>query len=204
MIALANTPISVTAQPVAMTLSDPPTGAFLDKLRPYGALPLIITYAGRETRAGYHVTEIKAGRFSALDCGANPEAWTETFIQVWDIPGEPQSRMMTVGKFLAIMDKVARDVGLDPASRVTFECGDDLGVIGLYAVDGITVESERVLVSLGPRHASCKPRDRWFEVNGIEKPFRVTESDALAEKAVREAVSGCCSTSKVPSSAKCC
>jgi hypothetical protein len=187
-----------------MTISDPSTGAFLDSLRAFGARSLVIVYAGRETRAGYHVTEIKTGRFSGLDCGANPEAWTETFIQVWDVPGEPQSRAMTVGKFLAIMDKVARDVGLDPASRLTFECGDDLGVIGLYAVDGIAAEQERVLVSLAPRHASCKPRDRWFEDNGIEKPVRLTEGDALAEKAIRDAVSGCCSTAKSPSNTKCC
>jgi hypothetical protein len=204
MTALASTPISATAQPLGITTPDPSTGAFLDSLRPYGSLPLVIAYAGRETRAGYHVTEIKAGKFAALDCGANPEAWTETFIQVWDVPGEPQSRMMTVGKFLAIMDKVARDIGLDPASRLTFECGDDLGVIGLYAVDSIAVEPERVLVSLAPRRASCKPRDRWFEANGIEKPVRLTERDALTEKAVRDAVSGCCSTSKVPSNTKCC
>jgi hypothetical protein len=187
-----------------MPTTDPSTGTFLDSLQPHAALPLVVAYAGRETRAGYHVTEVKAGRFSALDCGANPEAWTETFIQVWDVPGEPQSRMMTVGKFLAIMDKVARDVGLDPASRLTFECGDDLGMIGLYAVDSSAVEPERVLVSLTPRHASCKPRDRWFEDNGIEKPVRLTEGDALAEKAIRDARFGCCSTGKSPSNAKCC
>ena len=204
MTALANISNPATVQPNVTTLSDPSTGAFLDGLRLHGSLPLVMTYAGRETKAGYHVTEIKAGRFSGLDCGANPEAWTETFIQVWDVPGEPQSRMMTVGKFLAIMDKVARDVGLDPASRLTFECGDDLGVIGLYGVDGIAVEPERVLVSLTPRYASCKPRDRWFETNGIDKPVRLTEDDALTEKGIRAAVSGCCSTEKSLSNAKCC
>ncbi|MBM1170709.1 DUF6428 family protein [Microvirga arabica] len=201
---LASTLSPATAQRYAMAIADPTTGAFLDKLQFHEALPLVIAYAGRVTKAGYHVTEIKAGRFSGLDCGANSEAWTETFIQVWDVPGEPQSRMMTVGKFLAIMDKVARDVGLDPASRLTFECGDDLGVIGLYAVDGIAVEPERVLVSLTPRHASCKPRDRWFETNGIDKPVRLTEDDALTEKGITSAVSGCCSTEKSPSNAKCC
>ena len=204
MTALASAPIPATAQPGAMTISDPSTGAFLDRLRPYGALPLVMAYAGRETRAGYHVTEIKTGRFSSLDCGANPEAWTETFVQVWDVPGEPESRMMTVGKFLAIMDKVARDVGLDPTSRLTFECSDDPGLIGLYAVDAITIEPERVLVTLAPRHASCKPRDRWFEANGIEKPARLTEGDALTEKAIRDAVSGCCSPGKSLPDAKCC
>jgi hypothetical protein len=34
---------------------------------------------------GYHVTEVKAGQFAALACGANPESWTEIFVQLWDI-----------------------------------------------------------------------------------------------------------------------
>jgi hypothetical protein len=133
---------TLTAAPVqALTVTaDPPTGSFLEGLKPYTALPLVIAYSNRETRAGYHVTEVRSGRFSALDCGGNPEAWSETFIQVWDVPGEPQSRMMTVGKFLAIMDKVADNVGLDRDSRLTFECGDDVGVIGLYAVEGVTAQ----------------------------------------------------------------
>jgi hypothetical protein len=149
------------------------------------------------------VTEVKNGRFVSLDCGANPETWTETYVQVWDVPGEPE--MMTVGKFLAIMDKVARDVGLDPASRLTFECGDDVGVIGLYAVDAVTLESDRVLVSLGPRYASCKPRDRWFEANVIGKPSRVTDEDAVIGNTIQTAASGCCEASNARSSAaKCC
>jgi hypothetical protein len=189
-------------QPLSVT-TDPPTGSFLEALKPYTALPLVIAYAHRETRAGYHITEVKSGRFSALDCGGNPEAWSETFIQVWDVPGEPQSRVMTVGKFLAIMDKVADDVGLDKDSRLTFECGDDVGVIGVYAVEGVTVEADRVLISLSPRHASCKPRDRWFEDHGIAKPARLTETDAVAERTIRETAAACCRGSGKAGSGRC-
>jgi hypothetical protein len=203
MTALAKNPASAVALPLLIAGSEPTTGGLLDSLRSHRALPLVFAYADRRTRAGYHVTEVKSGRFAALDCGANPEAWTETFIQVWDVPGEPGSRMMSVGKFLAIMDKVARDVGFDSASRLTFECGDDLGVIGLYAVESISLDADGVLVSLSPRHASCKPRDRWFENNGVAKPVRLTEADAVAEEAVRKAVSGCCSGPSA-SPAKCC
>ena len=204
MTVLVSIPTPATLLSPGIPVPDPSTGVFLDSLRSHSALPLAFSYAGRETRAGYHVTEVKAGRFSALDCGANPEAWTETFIQVWDVVGEPGSRMMTVGKFLAIMDKVTRDVGLDPGSRLTFECGDDLGVIGLYSVETVTAEADRVLVSLTPRHASCKPRDRWFEANGIEKPTRLSEGDALTEKTTRETVAGCCSGPAKPAAGKCC
>jgi hypothetical protein len=200
--ALASTPSASPIQPWVIS-ADPPTGSFLDCLKPYTALPLVIAYGNRETRAGYHVTEVKSGRFSALDCGGNPEAWSETFIQVWDVPGEPQSRMMTVGKFLAIMNKVADDVGLDRDSRLTFECGDDIGVIGLYAVEGVTVESDRVLVSLSARHASCKPRDHWFEDHGITKPTRLTETDAVAERTIRETAAACCGASGGARSGRC-
>jgi hypothetical protein len=168
MTALSSTSAVEAPLPLAWSLSDPSTGAFLESLRPHAALPLVIAYAGLETRAGYHVTEVKAGQFSGLDCGANPEAWTETFIQVWDVPGPSDGRIMSVGRFLAIMDKVARDTGLDPASRLTFECGDHESVIGLYAVGSLAVEPQRVLVSLAPRRASCKPRDRWLEAQGAE------------------------------------
>src|ERR671910_1214014 len=188
---LASTLTPAPAQPLNVA-ADPPTGSFLDGLIPYTALPLVIAYGNHETRAGYHVTEVKSGRFAALDCGGNPEAWSETFIQVWDVAGEPQSRVMTVGKFLAIMSKVADDVGLDRDSRLTFECGDDVGVIGLYAVEGVKVETDRVLVSLAARHASCKPRDRWFEDHGLAKPTRLTETDAVAERTIRETAAACC------------
>jgi hypothetical protein len=200
--ALASTP-TLAPVPALNVTADPLTGSFLEGLKPYTALPLVIAYGNRETRAGYHVTEVKSGRFAALDCGGNPEAWSETFIQVWDVPGEPQARMMTVGKFLAIMEKVGDDVGLDRGSRLTFECGDDVGVIGLYAVEGVTVETDRVLVSLAARHASCKPRDRWFEDHGIAKPTRLSETDAVAERTIRETAAAWCGGSGRTGSRRC-
>ena len=203
MTALTSTTAPTTLVQSGTPASDPVTGAFLATLRQHGALPLVFGYADREIRAGFHVTEVKTGQFSALDCGANPEAWTETFVQVWDVPGEPQGRMMTAGKFLAIMDKVADDIGLDRGSRLTFECGDDVGVIGLYAVEGVTVEPDRVLVSLAARHASCKPRDRWFKDHGIAKPTRMTETDAVAERTIRETAAAWCGGSGKAGSGRC-
>ncbi|MDR6758609.1 hypothetical protein J2Y48_003909 [Mycoplana sp. BE70] len=37
-------------------------------------LALVFLYDGKPVKPGYHVTEVKIGQFSALDCGANPEA----------------------------------------------------------------------------------------------------------------------------------
>ena len=73
-------------------------------LADHAAQPLLFTYDGATIRPGYHVTEVKTGRFTSLDCGANAEAWTETFIQLWDVDEDGRSHM-TAGKFVAIIDK---------------------------------------------------------------------------------------------------
>jgi hypothetical protein len=174
-------------------------------LRSHSALPLVFSYAGRETRAGYHVTEVKAGRFSALDCGANPEAWTETFIQVWDVVGEPGSQMMTVGKFLAIMGKVTRDVGLDPGSRLTFECGDDLGVIASTACRTISLEGRPCpcLPDAAPRLLQTTRPLGSSELASRSHPV-MTETDALTEKANPREGLRLLLRSGEPASGKCC
>lgn len=49
-------------------------GELLAVLEGAADLPLVFSYDGRDVKPGYHVTEVKAGRFEALDCGANPES----------------------------------------------------------------------------------------------------------------------------------
>lgn len=63
--------------------SDITLGQLFDGLVTAPEAPLVFLYEGQPVKAGYHVTEVKAGAFSALDCGANPEAWSEMFIQLW-------------------------------------------------------------------------------------------------------------------------
>ncbi len=60
-------------------------GHLLDAHAPTPDAPLVFHYDGRPVKAGYHVTKVKAGQFSALDCGANPEAWSEIFVQLWTL-----------------------------------------------------------------------------------------------------------------------
>lgn len=81
-------------------------GLLLDTLAGAKDLPLVFHYDGRPVKAGYHVTEVKAGHFSALDCGANPEAWSEIFVQLWDIDEDGRTHMPG-GKFSAIIRKVS-------------------------------------------------------------------------------------------------
>jgi len=61
-------------------------GEMLERIAADPDLPLVFSYEGADIRPGYHATEVKAGQFSALlDCGAHPEAWSEIFVQFWDI-----------------------------------------------------------------------------------------------------------------------
>jgi hypothetical protein len=149
-------------------LSPPPAGeistrALLSELAQHGARQLIFSYDGREVLPGYHVTEVKDGHFAGLDCGANPEAWRETFIQLWDVPSEDGRIHMQVSKFSAIMTKVQEHVAYDSDAKLTFEVSDGVGAIQLYRAETIAVEETRVVVTLSRRPASCKPRDRWLE-----------------------------------------
>ena len=154
-------------------------GLLLDALAANSDLPLVFRYDGRPVKPGYHITEVKAGQFSALDCGANPEAWAEIFIQLWDID-EGDRTHMQAGKFAAIIRKVSEHVELDGSAKLTFEVSNGVAPMQLYCASAPVVTDGIMHVELAPRAASCKPRDRW-----------------LAEQAQAAA---CCG----PTAAKCC
>ncbi|HWK68616.1 MAG TPA: DUF6428 family protein [Rhizobiaceae bacterium] len=144
------------------TLSDGVTiGELVAFLDSHKDLPLVFTYDGHTIRPGYHVTEVKAGDFSALDCGANPESWSEIFVQLWDVT-ENGSTHMASGKFSAIIRKVTEHVSLDMGAKLTFEVSDGLAPMQLHKASAPVVADSAVLVELAPRAASCKPRDRWL------------------------------------------
>lgn len=141
--------------------SDISIGVLLETLAASRDLPLVFRYNGRPVRPGYHVTEVKAGQFSALDCGANPETWAEIFVQLWDID-EGNRTHMPAGKFAAIIRKVSEHVQLDSSARLTFEVSDGVQPMQLYCASTPAIGNGAVHVNLIPRAASCKPRDRWL------------------------------------------
>ena len=140
--------------------------ALLAQLEAHRGKRLLFSYGGRDISAGYHVTEVKAGAFQALDCGANFESWHETFIQLWDVPPQDDRGIMPVATFLAIAGKVAQAVPFDPAARLTFEVSDGSHAMALYRASGMEAVGDVVRVALTQRPASCKPRDRWLEKQG--------------------------------------
>ena len=137
-------------------------GALLSALDANADVPLVFRYDNRDVRAGYHVTEVKSGRFDALDCGANPESWTEIFVQLWDIDEDGRTHMPSA-KFATIIRKVSEHVGLPMRAKLTFEVSDGVAPMVLYCASRPQVAADRISVDLVPRSASCKPRDRWLE-----------------------------------------
>ena len=141
--------------------SDIRIGELLAAIEGHREKPLIFSYGGRPVRAGYHVTEVKAANFSALDCGANPEAWSEIFVQLWDVD-EGERVHMTAGKFAAIIRKVTKHLQLDDTAQLTFEVSDGVAPIQLYRAALPAIAQEAIHIELLARPASCKPRDRWL------------------------------------------
>lgn len=150
------------ALPTPTAAEDIPLGALLAACDAHAAVPLIFTYGGRTIRRGYHVTEVKAGQFAALDCGGNPESWSEIFVQLWDVIDGDRTHM-TAGKFAAIIRKVSEHVGLDMGARLTFEVSDGEAPMQLHCAAASVQVNGHLSVALSPRVASCKPRDRWLE-----------------------------------------
>ncbi len=138
---------------------------FLGFLAAYREKHLVFFQNGKALKPGYHVTEVKAGHFNALDCGANPESWAEMFVQLLDAgeEGEP----MPAGKFSAIIRKVSEHVKLDQAAKLTFEVSDGVQPIQIYHAAAPQISGNTIHVSLLPRPASCKPRDRWLATQQV-------------------------------------
>jgi hypothetical protein len=154
--------MNAPALPLMMDLqSDASLGTVLEALRPHRGRRLVIRYDGQLIRPGYHVTEVKAGSFVTLDCGGNPDAWQETILQVEDLPASAEKPdHMEVGKFLAILEKVAARISLRQESRLTFEVGPPGRPMQVFDVAAIRIEASRTVVELSPRPAICKPRHR--------------------------------------------
>jgi hypothetical protein len=161
------------------------------ELEAHRALPLVFTYGGKTIAAGYHVTEVKAAQLSSLDCGANPESWSETIVQLWDIESDGATHMK-VSKFLGILSQVERRVALDPEALTIFEAGDSVSPMQVFTIGSISATSDRVEITLAPRPATCKPRDR-----GLEGPLSVATAVTAESKTCcgpkSNAKAACCS-----------
>ena len=168
------------------------TKTFLSRLEQHNDRPLIFEYDGTRIQPGYHVTEVKRVRVESLDCGANPEGWTETVVQLWDVPGKPGEGFMTAGKFRAILEKVHSRLPLELDAPLMFEYGDTKAAIRLLTAPDVQPEGDHVLVRLEPKRASCKPNDRWLQEHGFDSSSsQPIDLETISLETV-SANSGCC------------
>ena len=137
------------------------THDFISRLRRTPAKQLVFTNAdGATIHRGYHLTELKAASFDTVDCGAQKNQWNETIVQLWVPEGEESDDFMTAEKFLAIYDKVARLIPLDPGAEIRFEYGDENFPSSNYHVESFTQNRTDLRVELRLPEATCKARDR--------------------------------------------
>jgi hypothetical protein len=138
------------------------TRDFIAQLQPHVDKQIAFEYDGRRIQPGYHVTEIKAASFRSLDCGARPQQWEETIVQLWDVADKPEQGHMSVRRFLGIYGKVDRDVNLNGDAEIKFEWGDADTPAVFYTLNSMCEEGDTLVASLEPVRATCKPRDEWW------------------------------------------
>jgi hypothetical protein len=138
------------------------TGSFLSTLRAAGLDQRLIFQLNQSplVAPGYHVTEVKGVSYDTMDCGGVADSWQETVIQLWNPGDEPTREYMTVQKFLAIYDRVARHVPISNEAELRFEYGDIGQPACSYHVQNIETEGELILVHLRAPVVTCKARDR--------------------------------------------
>jgi hypothetical protein len=109
---------------------------------------------------GYHLTELKALTYNTMDCGGVADNWEETVIQLWNPGDEPEREYMTVRKFLAIYERVAKHISVSYDAELRFEYGDTRRPATSYHVERLESRGALVLVHLRAPVVTCKARDR--------------------------------------------
>ena len=166
------------------------TQEFVSRLQAHANTPLVFEYDHKRIQPGYHVTEVIGARKQGLDCGANPETWAETIVQLWDVAGTASDTHMTTSKFVSIYQKVAAQLPLEQDAKLVFECGTDSSPAAHFVLQDMHFEHDEVIVRLEPKRVSCKPRDRMLAA-----------SEPMALEVV---TANACCTPTASASTKCC
>jgi hypothetical protein len=136
------------------------TNEFIAALRvaPQNEL-VFVDLVGHTVHTGYHLTELKAASFEAVDCGGQTNRWQETIVQLW-VPAGRADDYMTAGKFLQIFDKVRGMIPLNIDTDIRVEYGDEHFFPSTYRVRSVMHEDGVTRVLLEPPATSCKARER--------------------------------------------
>lgn len=115
---------------------------------------------GRYVATNYHITEIKNVMVDSVDCGARPDFWRETVIQLWESPEEKENHdHMKAYKALGILKKVDRIKTMDRNAVVRFEYGNDNFHTAQLFVNDVTFTNSRLIIKLATEKTDCKAKD---------------------------------------------
>ena len=137
------------------------TQEFLSVLENHKGKSLLFEYQPSNfVKPGYHITEVKNIHIEAVDCGARPDAWQETLIQLWESPSEKHKKtFMMASKALSILQRVDKIRPLTQDAVVKFEYGNpDFHTTQLF-VNQYAWDSNQIIFKLGVEKTNCKARE---------------------------------------------
>lgn len=144
---------------------------------------LLFEYApGLLVGTNYHITEVKNVTIDSVDCGANPDFWKETIIQLWESPMEKGKReYMSAYKALSILKKVDKVKPMERDVEVKFEYSNQSFHTAQLFVNEYQIVGDNLLLKLGVEQTDCKAK----ETCGIPEPVKENASSCAPG-------SGCC------------
>lgn len=174
------------------------THEFLDRIGSRPELPLRWWTADGPVRGGYHVTEIKATRVHAMDCGGAAAHWDETVLQILPPAVDLGEAPMRVAEFLAIHRRVAATVPVAGDGHLRVEYGEPGRPAIGYLVDAVEVDAQGVQVRLVPPTVACKGADRAVG------DLPVLRDPVLRDGGPAPADLGCCGAPRPRAAGGCC
>ena len=159
------------------------TKELLNILKENSSKNLLFEYTpGQFVGANYHITEVKNVTVDAIDCGARPDFWKETVIQLWESPKEKGKRdYMSAYKALSILNKVDKIKPMEREVEVKFEYSNASFHTAQLFVNEYQVTNDDLIFKLGVEKTDCKAK----ETCGITETITETASACAPG-------SGCC------------
>lgn len=146
--------------------------------------PLVFVTPEGKISGGYHVTELKQGAITSIDCGGNVDDWHETTVQLLD---GRSGEHMSVGKFSAIATKSLNILSALGEAQLFLEFALNNEGLRRYEIQSVSQQNGQVHTYLKEVHALCKPA-----LNFTGKSNRSDKGSSADCCSGSETVSACC------------
>lgn len=134
------------------------TSEFLNILRENQGLGLEFEIEdGLFVKPTFHITEVKNVSIESVDCGANPDSYKQTIVQLMVNPAEQMRKPWTAKKALDIFDKVERLKPINQEAEIFFEYGDQDIRTSNFSVEDVLFADGCIRLELYAKPTVCKP-----------------------------------------------